>query len=121
VSAGSAPARTRGAGHLTGGGARGVHRRRGQPALVARLGLPPLRTPTDVASAIGIDAGELAWLTYHSRGDLVDHYHRFTISKRTGGARGISSPRGRLRAAQRWLQEAVLARLEPQAHAAAMG
>ncbi len=78
---------------------------------LAALGLPQLGTASDVAAAIGIDEGGLAWLTYHRGAATVDHYHRFTIPKRNGGRRVISSPKTRLRVAQGWLLRAVLSRL----------
>jgi RNA-directed DNA polymerase len=80
----------------------------GDPARRASLGLPRLETAADVAAAIGIAVPELAWLTYHRGAAALDHYSRFTIPKRRGGVRVISSPKRRLRAAQRWLLEAVL-------------
>jgi retron-type reverse transcriptase len=91
----------------------------GDPAGVAALGLPPLESAADVAAAIGIAPEELAWLTYHRGAAAVDHYHRFTIPKRTGGERVISSPKRRLRVAQRWLLDAILTRLEPHEAATA--
>ncbi len=78
---------------------------------LAALGLPQLATARDVAAAIGIDEGALAWLTYHRGAATIDHYHRFTIPKRSGGRRVISSPKARLRVAQGWLLREVLSRL----------
>jgi RNA-directed DNA polymerase len=91
----------------------------GNPVRVESLGLPPLENAAEVAAAIGIAPEELAWLTYHQGAAAVDHYHRFTIPKRTGGERVISSPKRRLRVAQRWLLDAILARLEPHEAATA--
>lgn len=88
---------------------------------VARLetnGLPKLETATDLAKAIGIDEGSLAWLSYHRGVATIDHYHRFTIPKRSGGTRTISSPKGRLRIAQSWVQNEILTKLN--LHDAAM-
>ncbi len=78
---------------------------------LASLGLPQLATASDVAAAIGIDEGALAWLTYHRGAATIDHYHRFTIPKRSGGRRVISSPKTHLRVAQSWLLREVLSRL----------
>jgi RNA-directed DNA polymerase len=80
----------------------------GDPARLEALGLPRLETAAEVAAAIGIAVPELAWLTYHRGAAALDHYSRFTIPKRRGGVRVISSPKCRLRAAQRWLLNAVL-------------
>lgn len=84
----------------------------GDPAKVAALGLPKLETATDIAQAIGLDEATLAWLVYHRGSATIDHYHRFTIPKRNGGKRIISSPKSRLRLAQSWLLRAVLTPLE---------
>jgi hypothetical protein len=86
-------------------------------AKLGELGLPLLQDAADLAAAIGISERELAWLTYHRGAAVVDHYHRFTIPKKRGGERVISSPKRRLRVAQRWLLEQVLAKI-PVHHAA---
>jgi hypothetical protein len=82
------------------------------------LGLPLLNTATDVAAAIGITTQGLAWLTYHRGASTVDHYSRFTIPKRSGGLRVISSPKRQLRVAQNWILATLLAPIP--VHAAAM-
>ena len=83
----------------------------GDAAQRARLGLPELSKPADVAAAIGISARELSWLCYHRGAAPLDHYHRFQIPKRRGGLRNVSSPKTKLRRAQRWLLETILAPL----------
>lgn len=84
----------------------------GEPEKVAGLSLPALASASDVARAIGVDERELAFLTYHRTAASLDHYHRFTIPKKRGaGVRVISSPKKRLRVAQRWLLANVLCRL----------
>ena len=90
----------------------------GDAAKVAALGLPALTTAANIADAIGITPPELAWLTYHRGAASLDHYHRFTIPKRTGGTRTISSPKKRLRVVQAWLLAEVVGKLE--VHDAAM-
>lgn len=85
----------------------------GDPARVAGLGLPWFATPSELAAAMGIATGELAWLTYHRKASAVDHYVRFTIPKKGGGLRTLSAPKTRMRAAQRWLLDAIVARIEP--------
>ncbi len=82
-------------------------------------GMPVLITAGDVASAIGIPTRELAFLTYHRGAAMLDHYHRFTIPKKRGGVRVISSPKTRLRIAQRYVLETVLAPLPVHDAAAA--
>jgi hypothetical protein len=82
------------------------------------LGLPALNTAEDVASAIGISTPELAWLAYHRTAAKMDHYNRFTIPKKRGGVRVISSPKKKLRVAQGWLLVEILDKLP--VHDAAM-
>jgi len=86
---------------------------------VASESLPALATAEDVAQAIGITSEALAWLCYHRAAATSDHYTRFTIPKRRGGVRVISSPKTRLRVAQQWLLESVLAPLPVHDAAAA--
>lgn len=82
------------------------------------LGLPALATAEDVANAIGISTRTLAWLTYHRGATSVDHYSRFTIPKRKGGLRVISSPKRQLRGAQSWVLNNILTKIA--VHPAAM-
>ena len=90
----------------------------GNPAQLESLSLPLLTTAVELAAAIGVSTSELAWLTYHRGAATVDHYSRFTIPKRSGGLRVISSPKRQLRAAQNWILTALLNGIA--VHAAAM-
>lgn len=90
----------------------------GDAARLEDLGLPVVATAAAAAKAIGVLERELAWLTYHRGAALLDHYHRFTIPKKRGGVRVISSPKTRLRVAQHWLLTNVLSPLP--VHDAAM-
>jgi retron-type reverse transcriptase len=96
----------------------GLHYEGGEPEKLAALGLPKFETASDLAQDMGIDESKLAWLTYHRGAATIDHYHRFTIPKRSGGLRVISSPKSQLRQAQSWLLETVLSKLA--VHEAAM-
>ena len=91
----------------------------GEPEKLAALGLPLLTSASDVAAAIGIEETELAWLTYHRAASSLDHYSRFAIPKKRGGTRVLSSPKRRLRVAQNWLLEHILAPLPVHEAAAA--
>lgn len=88
------------------------------PEAQAQSRVPLLETAADVAAAIGITERELAWLTYHRQSASVDHYSRFTIPKKRGGVRVISAPKTRLRVAQSWVLENILA--HQPVHTAAM-
>lgn len=94
--------------YLGAGVSAGLRYEGGEPEKVAELSLPALATASDLAQAIGISEQSLAWLTYHRTASSVDHYNRFTIPKKRGGVRVISSPKTRLRVAQRWLLDSLL-------------
>jgi retron-type reverse transcriptase len=85
-------------------------------------GLPVLNDGADVARALDISLPALRFLTFHRRGAALVHYHRFTIAKKSGGERGISAPKQRLKKAQQWVHDVILARvadavgLGPHAH-----
>jgi hypothetical protein len=81
------------------------------PARLEALGLPILNTAEELAAAIGIPVGRLAWLTYHRGASALDHYARFTLPKKSGGTRTISAPKRQLRTAQNWVLTELLARL----------
>ncbi|MBN2909557.1 RNA-directed DNA polymerase [Polycladomyces sp. WAk] len=81
--------------------------------------LPLIRTAEELAEAMGITLSRLKWLTYHRQTATVCHYYRFTIPKKSGGRREISSPKKALREAQSWIKEQILDRIPP--HPAACG
>lgn len=76
------------------------------------LGLPLIRSSSQLADEIGISLSKLKWLTYHRKTTTLVHYHRFTIPKKSGGEREISAPKGLLRQAQTWVKSEILDRLE---------
>ena len=78
---------------------------------LALLDLPVWNFASELASAMGIAAPQLAFLTFHRGAATVDHYHRFQIPKRRGGMRDVSAPKNKLRAAQRFVLEQVLAKI----------
>ena len=90
-------------------------------ARLQKQGLPVLRTAEDLARAAGVTVPELRFLAYArtTSAARVSHYRRFQVPKKAGGVRIISAPMRRLKALQRWLLDAVLARVE--VHDAAHG
>ena len=80
----------------------------GDPAQIARLQLPVLNSVEEIANAIGIQAREVTWLSFHRGASTIDHYHRFQIPKKRGGMRNVSSPKTRLRVAQNWIFDSIL-------------
>ncbi|HEX6987275.1 MAG TPA: reverse transcriptase family protein, partial [Planctomycetaceae bacterium] len=86
---------------------------------LARLGLPVLATPDDVASLVGLPVGKVAWLTGRfyagKRPPSVRqaHYVFHWRAKRTGGARLIESPKPLLREAQNRILREILDRVPP--------
>lgn len=97
---------------------RGLRYEGGDEEKLKALGLPLLHTAEELAQAMDITTGRLAWLCYHRGAASIDHYHHFTIPKKSGGRRAISSPKSGLREAQTWLLSKVLSRLP--VHEAAM-
>ena len=75
---------------------------------LSRSGVPPLTNMSDIAHSIGVSPSRLQWLAYHAISTASDHYVRFTIPKRKGGARSISSPKQSMRKAQTWIRERIL-------------
>ena len=83
----------------------------GKVTVLAEAGLPVLATASDLAAAIGITVGELRFLAYARKTSQKTHYVRFLIPKKAGGTRLISAPMPRLKLAQRWLLDNVLAKV----------
>jgi RNA-directed DNA polymerase len=97
----------------------------GQPDRLAANGLPPLVTPTDLATWLGLAPARLAWLI-HRFSDLqvpavhqAAHYHYRWIAKRSGGERLIEAPKPLLKAVQEKILREILDKVPP--HAAAHG
>lgn len=75
------------------------------------LGLPLIGSALALAEVMGLSLSQLKWLTYHRDTATLCHYHRFTIPKKGGGEREISSPKPLLRKAQLWVKEQILDKL----------
>ena len=88
-------------------------------ALLRERGLPPVATPQALAEAMGLSVAELKFLSYHREVARTTHYRRFALPKKTGGERLISAPMPRLKRAQYWVLDNVLAKVP--CHAAAHG
>ena len=83
----------------------------GEPAKVAEASLPALSSAEELASALGTETKQIAWLTYHRGATVIDHYAHFSIPKRGGGMRSISAPKRQLRTAQSWVLTNILNRV----------
>lgn len=88
-------------------------------ALLRERGLPPVATPQALAEAMGLSVAELKFLSYHREVARTTHYRRFALPKKTGGERIISAPMPRLKRAQYWVLDNLLAKVP--CHAAAHG
>jgi retron-type reverse transcriptase len=82
-------------------------------------GLPELPNARALAAAIGVSLAELRFLCYERALSRVSHYQRFLIPKKTGGHRQISAPMPRLKRAQYWILDNILAKVP--VHEAAHG
>ena len=89
------------------------------PARLALHGLPALNSGAQLAEAMGVTVAELRFLSFHREVARTHHYHSFTLPKKTGGERLISAPMPRLKRAQYWVLDNVLAKVP--AHDAAHG
>lgn len=87
-------------------------------AKLEAAGLPVLRTPAELAAALGLTVSKLRWLCFHTDAAPRIHYVQFEIPKKAGGTRTLSAPHKTLAAAQEWVLATVLAKLptEPAAH-----
>jgi RNA-directed DNA polymerase len=87
---------------------RGLHSRTTTTPL--HDGLPSLADAKALADAMGVPLGELRFLAFNRKVASVNHYRRFTIPKKSGGERLISAPMPRLKRAQYWVLDNILAR-----------
>lgn len=96
----------------------GLNDARSDADKLARLALPPMHDANDLAQAMGLPLEELRFLAFERRVSRISHYRRFAMPKKTGGERIISAPMPRLKRAQYWVLDNVLARapVHPAAH-----
>lgn len=85
--------------------------RAARPERLAQLGLPALESPHALAQAMGVELGELRFLSFHREVARHTHYRRFTLPKKSGGERLISAPMPRLKRAQYWVLDNLLAKV----------
>ncbi len=97
----------------------GLSERTSDSQKLARFDLPHLAEPADLATAMGITIPALRFLSYARAASEKSHYHCFTIAKKSGGRRQISAPMPRLKTAQSWIDNHILAKLP--VHEAANG
>jgi hypothetical protein len=78
---------------------------------------PSMPSPADLAAALGLGHGELAWLADERRMNAraadtkLSHYHHRWVPKSGGGWRLLEAPKPRLKRIQRWLLDEVLSRI----------
>ncbi|RKH20164.1 RNA-directed DNA polymerase [Corallococcus sp. CA041A] len=82
-------------------------------------GLPTLDSAEDLAKALGLSVSKLRGFAFHRDVDTGSNYVTWSIPKRTGGERTITSPKRELKEAQRWVLSNVVERLP--VHGAAHG
>jgi RNA-directed DNA polymerase len=85
----------------------------GDDQKLIKCDLPVLQNVDDLASLMEISNSELLWLCYERAAATVDHYTRFEIPKKSGAVRLISSPKPKMRTAQRWISKNILEMLSP--------
>jgi retron-type reverse transcriptase len=97
--------------YLGAGVSAGLNETAGDAAALARHGLPPLAAAGELAAAMGLSLAELRFLAWQREVSGVSHYRRFTMPKKRGGERLISAPMPRLKRAQYWVLDNILARM----------
>jgi retron-type reverse transcriptase len=97
----------------------GLAERQSDAAALARLGLPLLNTPAELAAAIGMSVPRLRWLAFHNEAATRVHYVTFAVPKKSGGVRQLAAPQRKLRLAQEWILREILNKLP--VHEAAHG
>ena len=81
--------------------------------------LPAFKDVQGLAKALELTIPQLRWLAFHREVDTGSHYQYWTIPKRDGGQRLISSPKPILKKTQRWILRQMAERLP--VHGAAHG
>jgi len=94
--------------HLGKGVSGGLSNEETDEKKLAELGLVKISTAKELAEHTGMELARLKWLTYHRNCTTLCHYHRFSVPKRRGGERKLSSPKSHLRQAQTWVKENIL-------------
>ncbi len=104
--------------YLGEGVSQGLSEARSDQDKLAKLTLPPMNDAQELATAMGIALPELRFLAFERRVSRISHYRRFALPKKTGGERIISAPMPRLKRAQYWVLDNLLARapVHPAAH-----
>ncbi|UOD32977.1 RNA-directed DNA polymerase [Massilia violaceinigra] len=96
--------------YLGAGVSGGLNHTESDAAKLAGLAMPVLHKAEELAQAMGITLSELRFLAFERRVSRISHYRRFAMPKKTGGERIISAPMPRLKRAQYWVLDNVLAR-----------
>ncbi|MBL8848560.1 MAG: RNA-directed DNA polymerase [Planctomycetaceae bacterium] len=99
------------------------------PRWLEHFGLPPLKSPDDLAKWLNVPLGRLNWLSGRYRdgghpGTAKEaHYHFQVIPKRSGGARLLEAPKPQLKAIQQRILRDILDRIpvHSQAHGFSKG
>ncbi len=105
--------------YLGAGVSAGLNQVESDIAKLRAANLPILHATQELADAMGVQLAELRFLAFDRRVSRISHYRRFAMAKKTGGERIISAPMPRLKRAQYWVLDNVLARVP--LHAAAHG
>lgn len=79
--------------------------------LLTSLELPIIKDDKELADFLEIPYIDLRFLAYHRDVTLTDHYHRYTIPKRSGGERNIAAPKPLLKSVQKKILEKILEKI----------
>jgi len=103
--------------YLGRGVSKGLADRRAHVENLKANGIPVLATPSELAEAMKLTIARLRWLAFHNVAARRVHYFTFSVPKKSGGQRNLSSPHKEMAAAQRWIFENVLQNISPHQNA----
>jgi RNA-directed DNA polymerase len=83
--------------------------------LLTLVQIPQITRPNEISGLLGFEHERLSWRISHKR----RYYRQFSIPKRTGGQRLLSSPDAYLKRAQNWIRQNILSALPISPHATA--
>ncbi|NSL86675.1 RNA-directed DNA polymerase [Chitinophaga sp. Mgbs1] len=90
----------------------GLNKNVSDEAQLKKFCLPVFNDAVALANAMGITIGKLRFLAFNRKVATGTHYQRFAIPKKSGGTRVISAPMPQLKAAQHWILEHILYKIE---------
>lgn len=90
---------------------KGLNNKENNTQQLLHYGLPVYNNVVELAQNLGVDLATLRYLLYNRKVSKINHYHTFSIAKKSGGTRIISAPKRQLKAIQTAVLENILNRI----------